>query len=491
MNQEETLALWRKGKDAWNAWSNSMLEARKTLEERGDWKARKNAFGFEEPSNHITSEWFSTASVEFSTHASRFVFVEPTVFESYIFPSYSYWQRAVFKNDAVFKNAVFHGKAIFDHAVFENESKFGGVVFNSIVDFTNTSFKRNSSFVSSYFNGETNFRSSCFQAIAIFDDSSFRNVALFDTASFSDDAWFQETSFNNRSSFISSRFREDAWFDKTTFKGDVCFFKASFDGHAGFAEVSFEKYTTFSSTAFNGKAQFSSSNFEATSSFNSAQVQESFDLSGARFSEVPDFRQTHCREAPLLDDVHIGSTIIKQRRLPDAPDFEVTANYRSLKRLAIQGHDHKHEVEFFAEELKSRRLMVYTPRDPNWWLSFLFDELSDYGRSIVRPLMYWLGVVMLSAVHYIAMATPLNPNRETECLAGAGSQVNTAYQLAVAKGLLVPGLADRTIVTQAYDCLFGDIIPGSATVVASIQTLLSAILLFLLLLGIRNRFKLK
>ena len=35
MNKEETLALWRQGRVAWNAWAKEMLDRRAAMEEAG------------------------------------------------------------------------------------------------------------------------------------------------------------------------------------------------------------------------------------------------------------------------------------------------------------------------------------------------------------------------------------------------------------------------------------------------------------------------
>jgi hypothetical protein len=52
------------------------------------------------------------------------------------------------------------------------------------------------------------------------------------------------------------------------------------------------------------------------------------------------------------------------------------------------------------------------------------------------------------------------------------------------------GKDDR--VTKAYQCLFGDVIPdGVSFVEAFVQVPLSAVLIFLFLLAVKNRFKIK
>jgi len=546
MNQEETLNLWANGRRVWNLWARNILDQRRKLEGKSEWGLVTDTQGNQVPQNQKTKQWMDDATVIFSGSFAATSSDHIIDFSELVFPYKAVFRDVHFQNEVSFWSAYFHGQVTFERCTFQKTASISNVKFHSNAQLVNTVFLENTSFDKSVFehgleitnvlgkglvsfkqcdiNAITTAQKTRFEGKVDFSSTEFHSIAWFDTSEFLDVAYFRDTTFHKQARFPEVQFSKSARFDRTTFKQNALFTNASFGISAVFNGAKFEKSAWFQQTKWKNKIQFhgvdflgevnmngaifdgnvwfnsclfakpvqlTNSRFISSASFNSAQIRQAFDLSGVRFGEVPDFKQTHCEEAPLLDDVQIASAIVEQRKFLQKPDFTISANYRALKRLAIQAHDHKHEVDFFAEELKTRRLMVYRPSDPNWWLSFLFEELSDYGRSIVRPLMYWLGVVMLSAVHYIAMATPLAPDRTTECLAGAGSQVNTAYQLAFAKGLLVPGLADRTIVTQAYDCLFGDIIPGSATIVASIQTLLSAILLFLLLLGIRNRFKLK
>ncbi|NIY74550.1 hypothetical protein HED22_02730 [Thalassospira sp. HF15] len=294
MNQEETLALWQQGKEAWNAWAEKMLAERKALEDKGEWEVTIMPWG-EKRQSETTKKWLKNARAVFSSEKTPHVFPDATTFEGWLFPSVSEWNVATFNGDTWFDSATFKDVALFSGATFEG--------------------------------------------VARFSDTTFKGVA-------------------------------------------------------GFNSVCFEKPTHFSRTRFNTNA-----------SFNSSQIKQAFDLSGARFKEVPDFRQTHCEEAPLLDDVHIDSTIIKQRQSSDEPDFTVTANYRALKRLAILGHDHKHEVEFFAEELRSKRLMVDRNRPLEWMLNGLYQITSDYGRSIFRPVLWWLPVMLVSTALYLSSST--------------------------------------------------------------------------------------
>jgi hypothetical protein len=84
----------------------------------------------------------------------------------------------------------------------------------------------------------------------------------------------------------------------------------------------------------------------------------------------------------------------------------------ALKRLAIRGQDTERELQFFLREIRSARFAVDCPlprlQPPIWksrpWVRMggsvlwfwarLFDQLiSDFGRSLVRPLAFRLLVI--------------------------------------------------------------------------------------------------
>ena len=502
MNQKETLELWAKGTDAWNDWANEMLAKRNVLEEKGKWWIENN----NEPVNDETKQWLKEASAIFSSKDSPSSFPTYTSFSDWIFPSDSHWTGATFEGGCNFENTTFLGDAVFFCSTFCDDTIFRNATFSADVYFISVTFWGDTWFLNANFPGTVQFDKTAFlggsSAVAWFDGATFLGSASFNEVIFEVEAWFKDVTFTQGLTFQSVTFAETAVFRGSTFSvnadfreavfsGGTDFSEATFSGNTDFSEVTFEDLAWFNSVCFEKPSRFSDARFNTNASFNSAQIKQAFDLSGARFKEVPDFRQTHCEEAPLLDDVHIDSTIIKQRKSSHDPDFTVTANYRALKRLAIQGHDHKHEVEFFAEELRSKRLMVDKRWHWDWILSGVFQITSDYGRSILRPLLFWLLIVGLSATSYLLTATQPTGNVALQCVKGEGWQWVSAIQLAIGKGLLFPGIVDRTLMMQAYDCLYGDTIPTLTSAALGLQTLLSSALLFLILLGIRNRFKLK
>ena len=295
---------------------------------------------------------------------------------------------------------------------------------------------------------------------------------------------------------------------------------------------------------------FEAATFEGPANFKAAQVESAFSLAGTVFHQVPDFNQTHCAEAPRFDDLHIRRGLVEPgsfwQSIVKAPKPFVTSNYRSLKRLAIQGHDHEKEQEFFASELRTRRGVNDFWWQPRWWFGVFYELLSDYGRSLLRPFFIWTGMTLAFALFYLCehisragdrvfalmarwifdvlqtglQAIGASPDVVNyyasssgiglKCLAGDGADgahpASAALALSLRKGLLFPGLGDGTTTTQSYACLYGFnsaflkdfkspqlvlMIPDSVATAGMFQTLFSLVLIFLLLLALRNHFKLR
>jgi hypothetical protein len=127
---------------------------------------------------------------------------------------------------------------------------------------------------------------------------------------------------------------------------------------------------------------------------------------------------------------------------------------------------HEGELDFFALEMQSRRVLLGKVRGLP---IAIYGSLSNYGRSYVRPLV---GFFMLSAVgaevffHFDART------------------YSEALGLSVANTLSVFGFS------QLFN-LSIDNLPSSLKVFVAVQTIVGTILLFLVGLGIRNKFRMK
>ena len=312
----------------------------------------------------------------------------------------------------------------------------------------------------------------------------FPGDAWFGNATFSGDAWFGSATFSDDASFDSATFSGDAWFGSATFSGDARFVSATFSGDASFGSATFSKSTSFREAAFGSEEKKTDADFTAI------KVERAFDLTGARFSKVPSFSQADFKQAPDLDGV---SFPLPHRQPAVVGDPDLIPKYRALRRMAMQGADYESEHKAFKGELRSRRWRIDKWWHPSAWLGVLYDGIADCGRSNTQPAIAWAVTVIVFAAFYQSRAFA---GAEARCAEGGGAFVQALY-LSVKNGLVLFAGTRDARVNQAYVCLYNGSaeqphIPASVTFVETLaQFPVSAVLIFLVLLAVKNRFKIK
>ena len=491
MNKDESLALLAQGREAWNAWAEERLAERRVLQEAGDWVDGAEPFDW----NEATSDWRERAAVDFRDHG----FDSQVDFTGFVFPGDTWAGGAIFKNDVWFGGATFKGDA-----------RFGGAVFNSYAEFDGATFKGDAGFDRAVFIDHAGFSGATFKGNARFGMAIFQRAAKFDEATLKGRTWFRGATFEDIARFTGAHFEGSVWFREATFRGDARFDLVTFDGFTNFREA----------------------DFIGSASFTAAVGQSAFSLEGACFAVVPDFTQARFSEAPRLDLVRIGPwgpwaetvATIKQMR---EPDKNRSARWRDLKRLAVQAHDHQLEQQFFREEVRARRWAFQKPWHPSFWFGLLYQGLSNFGNSLLLPLVWLvLDVAAFSLVylsHHAGLAglsglaaawrevwTTLGWSGGTPslgCVTGPGeSAAVAAIGLSLHKALLFLGTGDK--LTQSYACLYGmatyaveeggqtysrvmPIIPDWVAFLGMVQLVFSTVLIFLFLLAVRNHFKIR
>jgi hypothetical protein len=150
-------------------------------------------------------------------------------------------------------------------------------------------------------------------------------------------------------------------------------------------------------------------------------------------------------------------------------------------------------------------------------LGLIYDVVSDFGRSIMRPVYFWITLFLISMMVYLSSyQTNLKshelqaswPERQISLLHEAlignltcssdaqdFNPLEEAANLALKHGLLMVGASFDGRLNQSVECLYGKT-KGSPNCPSglgwqTLQSLLSAPLIFLFLLAVRNRFKIK
>jgi len=543
MDREQTLARFKKaqgeGIHIWNDWANKMLEERKRLEEAGEWEV--NADG--EPANQISEDWFSKTEAIFSENNSGGSLNNPANFNDYIFPGEVQFRYFEFKQEAFFSGTIFHQRVNFDYASFKGLTLFtdttfikwanfenatfhdevafhvkdfkGVTIFNNVtfeedVNFE-TSFSDTVSFKEANFKKSATFNNSKFYERTIFRNALFEGLTKFQNVKFYCIADFQNTKFNETTYFHEAKFSEKSMFDSAHFKRVAVFDEAKFIKNASFTTTLFESYTSFKKTIFKRNANL-----------NAIQSGSAFNLEKTTFEkEVPDFIQANFKEAPRLDNIEIGDEVSPGNFLNSITTFihpDIKARYQALKRLAVQAHDHENEQRFWAGELRSDRSLRTEKGGWNlrplasafWWGNIAYGCVSDYGRSIVRPLIsLFILLCIMTNIHLLVH----NSNKDNQVsdlrnkthISKQSDLIDcnirsSAFRVAAKNGAigLLQNPAKRSIFERDYTCLYGTYndnktpkIPNSIFWIEIFHTLFSAILIFLTLLGIRNNFKLK
>ena len=203
---------------------------------------------------------------------------------------------------------------------------------------------------------------------------------------------------------------------------------------------------------------------------------------------MPAFSQTDFKQAPDLDNVIFPIPPFWARGVPK----QVPA-YRAIRRMAIQGADYEREHMAFKGELRSRRWTVEKWWHPSLWLGMLYDGVADCGRSYLRPAGVWAASIAAFAAFYWWRAAA---GVEARCAEAGGSELQALF-LSVKNALVIFGGTRDARVNQAYLCLYNSSaeqphIPPTVTFVETLaQIPVSAALMFVFLLAVKNRFKIK
>lgn len=392
-----------------------------------------------------------------------------------------------------------------------------------------------------------------FEDDADFSGFDFPGTAVFENASFKYDAWFSCANFKGGAWFSITDFKGDAWFENTDFNGGTNFISALFKYNARFISAKFKGDASFVSATFEGYANFEDSVFERTADFTVASAVSAFNLHRAVFRETPEFAQVSFSEAPRLDNLCIGPRRFRhrithavkwfrQRRFAvklrilgimsrreaallavEIPacliavfkgDADQADRWRSLKRLAVQGHNHAQEQRFFREELRARRWVEDRPWHVAYFFGYLYQIFSGFGRSVAKPLFWWTAGLFGFAGYYLGRS--LGEDRWLDGVAGMWRRIGeyisgdplamtcgvgatdpgaAALGLSLHRGFAaLSGLSGK--LGEFHACLYGGtakapIVPDAVAFVGVGQSVYSAIMIFLVLLAVRNHFRIK
>ena len=458
MTRKESIELFNKGYQDWNAWAEQMLAKKEELMKSGVWSE-----GDQNKRNEETRAWQEEAKADFSGYG----FGANVKFVGFCFPG-----------DAVFNGATFAERMDFGNAEFFGLAKFFKVTFMKDVSFSSTKFFCGASFEQAKFKDRADFYSTNFEGNTSFWLTTFSDMVLFRDAIFSGDA-----------DFLNTVFRHIAIFSNVTFSSNAAFFQCVFESATSFKESSFEKKAYFRAIIVKG----------------------AFSIDNVRFDRVPDFSEAHFEEAPLFDNVDLEPEHFS-KITTDKSDNNLPACWRALKRLANQGLDHERELQFFKGEILARRGTLDRCTHLRFWVGWLYQAMSDFGRSTTRPLLWLVASFLLFTGFYISQSKnsfQLLFAESATCVVGSDNPKAAALSLSVYNAVPFAANGWSNRLKQVYACLYGvqdeiplvkkvysptgltPVIPYGVAFAGVIQFFVSAVLIFLFVLAIRNHFRIR
>ena len=331
-----------------------------------------------------------------------------------------------------------------------------------------TKFLLNTSFLSTVFQKELLCEKVYFQTMTYFAMATFEWYAKFIEVEFECGANFSQCVFKKDATFDRSKFREIGIPDWLGLSTLADFSKVTFQGRTSFREVTFGDTANVQQKKMwtKRRAEFSDSQFKATTDFR-----------GAIFNGVPAFFNASLHEDTDFSEVDWKRTIVEKK--------DASYAIRAWERLELTMSQLERPVDrhrFYRLKMRVRR-QVDKPfiRALNW----LFDVSCEYGWNFSRAFACWFGHWVVSGIVLLVntgdAATSINWFNLTKATFGtAFANAHAFLGLTSTGGYLEP---KRKFLEQ-HDQL------GLLVSVSVVEAFLGPVFLFLVVLAIRNRFRL-
>ena len=344
-------------------------------------------------------------------------------------------------------------------------------VLSSMISLSGLDFAEAVNFQDFYFPVFVDFTGSTFAGHAFFAGSTFAGIADFTGSTFAGHAFFAGSTFAGRAFFAGSTFAGHADFTGSTFAGYADFTGSTFAGYAFFAGSTFAGYASFEKSTFARDASFTGSRFKGAADFRNAKYEGKTSFQKVTFTRAPLFFETTLHEDTDWTDVDWPN---KPADKEEATQYVRRYNRLALVMSTLKQPDNEHQ--FFRLSMRAKE--VRDGEGTSTILSRLYGRFFCYGWGLERALILWvlhilLGAGCLSVVPPCTMSYPLSGL--------------TALAISFSNSLPFLGL-HRGPAKSAYASF--DTLTGF-NMLWTIQSVIGPVLLFFLLLTIRNRFRLR
>lgn len=368
-----------------------------------------------------------------------------------------------------FSKARFRCFASFHHAHFVDHVNFSAAEFSSVED-------DYADFSKARFDGDAHFYDTEFFSLSKFDGVQFKGQALFKKAQFYGSAIFSAAHFHEGTTFEEAEFHGEANFAVTTFDGELVFDITKFKAGVRFNRASFDALTSFFGAEFSNQnskhdIDFSNCNFAAPVTFRKAVFSVCF----------PVFAGTlmHDQTAFTADAAYWPSTVNQ--------NFEEAREACAAIRHVIDRQGFREDAHFFfrCEMAFSSRTGTMLQRFPY----ILYGWLSDYGHSIYRPVvsLFVLWVIGFLVVFFDTNLDRIRAAWKLGSLYGIADAEQWEFSLPVGVSVAnsLPFLGMGRLMYRGFyeEAAF------HVKMLSALQSLLGAVFIFLIALGLRTRLR--
>ena len=289
-----------------------------------------------------------------------------------------------------------------------------------------------------------------------FGNLSFEVPVSFERFFFHEQVDFGFATFNENARFISATFTKDANFGWATFTKEAWFSRASFTEGADFINATFEGHSYFQNAGFEGSVDFTDASFDKPCNLREAKFTKEYPcLEGTNL---------HAKTTITADDSHWPQKITGEKKDKEA----MTCCAHLRHNMAAQGlPDHAH---FFFRREMALKSQTVSGRERGWYWAYGIS--SNFGHSLWRPFLGLVCLCLFMAGVLCLVNCPtssaLNPLKH--------SFANMFPSFLFSAGKHFPDSCLENAPWLEWLMWF--------------QTILGSVLVFLFILGLRNRFRL-
>jgi hypothetical protein len=444
------------------------------------------------------------------------IFVAYVDVSDFVFLEHADFNSATFTRNVDFCSVTFTGGADFSNAIFTGYADFSSSTFAVYAGFWGAAFLNEANFILARFNGYISFGSVKFAGAVDFSIATFASDAVFINATYALEADFSSAMFIEHAAFSNATFIGGCYFQGATFVQDADFFKAKFVNQCRFELTEKTDDLTLE--------WLRETWFMAEANFENAEFQNLGHFEGARFkTATPKFRGCKIGETRLEFD---GDSYFPQGE----QSTEAIKNISFLKRLADEHGQTDQALMFNAMELKAKRAQA---RSNTQHLSFkqkllssdfwfanataLYEKYSDYGRSFTKPLIGYLALMLITFSFALGHAMYLTErgcdgkewwlftnlwHEDIKCEIKSAKEGETPIRLTAwrasveytsyrASGILDFADSDKQTIAISNRLFNQPIEPPWMRTWGIFKGITSIALLFLAVLGLRNKYRIK